>query len=156
MSTSESIADRVRRLRDAAGMTQAELADESGISRPSMNEIETGITAKPRRSTLVKIAGALGVSTDYLQTGGEVTAKAKPAYPVMTVVQSTEREQELLERIRSLEADKALLIEILRTGGDLSKLGGSFNLDSPEAVETYTHQRMVVAGLVRYQMRLAA
>ncbi|NVO31199.1 helix-turn-helix transcriptional regulator [Hymenobacter lapidiphilus] len=76
MANTESIGDRLRRLRDAAGLTQAELADAAGISRPSLNEIETGITARPRRGTLLKIAAALGVAVETLQ-GRQLAAAPK-------------------------------------------------------------------------------
>jgi transcriptional regulator with XRE-family HTH domain len=60
---SESIQDLGRILHEArrrAGLTQAQVADRAGISRPSYREIEHG-GAAARATTLINIARALGL-----------------------------------------------------------------------------------------------
>ena len=53
-----SIGDRVRQLRKAANMTQAELATATGLGRVTLVRIERG-EQSPRYGTLVALAGAL-------------------------------------------------------------------------------------------------
>ena len=51
----------IRRYRDAAGMSQQELADQVGISKSYISSLELGYRA-PSLNLLVKIAQALGVA----------------------------------------------------------------------------------------------
>lgn len=55
---------RIKEARLRAGMTQAELAARSGISRSIINGLETGRSKVTTTQTLVKIAEALGASVD--------------------------------------------------------------------------------------------
>lgn len=57
--------DRIRALREDAGMTQAELARRLGITRSSVNGWEMGL-ALPSTALLVELARTFHVSTDYL------------------------------------------------------------------------------------------
>ncbi len=52
--------ERLRHIRDQAGYSQQELADESGVSQHTISEIELG-RRKPQGRTLRKLAGVLGV-----------------------------------------------------------------------------------------------
>ena len=65
---------RIRKVRERAGISQAELARRIGISATSMNAIEGGHT-DPRASRIVAIARELGVSTDALLLGTSATSK---------------------------------------------------------------------------------
>lgn len=64
---SESLGERVRRAREAAGRSQAQLADAIGIRQPSLHAIETGKSEKSKHTTA--IARALNVSLRWLETG---------------------------------------------------------------------------------------
>jgi Zn-dependent peptidase ImmA (M78 family)/DNA-binding XRE family transcriptional regulator len=55
------LSDNLRRLRSIKGTNQTKIAKKAGLSRPSYVAIENG-TTDPRSSTLMNIAGALGVS----------------------------------------------------------------------------------------------
>jgi transcriptional regulator with XRE-family HTH domain len=55
-----AIGDHFRRARLAAGLTQEQVADLSGISRPRYRDVETGAAAA-RTTTLINIARALGL-----------------------------------------------------------------------------------------------
>ncbi|HEY7144490.1 MAG TPA: tetratricopeptide repeat protein [Streptosporangiaceae bacterium] len=58
------VGDQMRRDRLAAGLTQEELADRSGLSVRAISNMERGLTARPRRSTLRHIAAALRQATE--------------------------------------------------------------------------------------------
>ena len=59
------VADRIKELRERAGMTQAALAKQLGITRSSVNAWEMGISV-PSTQYIVELAGLFRVSTDYL------------------------------------------------------------------------------------------
>ena len=59
------IADKIKNLREKAGITQAELARQLGITRSGVNSWEMGITI-PSTMYIVELALFFGVSTDYL------------------------------------------------------------------------------------------
>jgi transcriptional regulator with XRE-family HTH domain len=59
----------IERLRMAKGLTRAELANKSGLSRETILEIETGRTKSPGADVLVKIARALGCDIRELFKG---------------------------------------------------------------------------------------
>ncbi len=56
-------ARRIKSLRQAAGLKQAELADEAKVSRVTISNIENGTTT-PQAEILGRILRALGVETD--------------------------------------------------------------------------------------------
>jgi transcriptional regulator with XRE-family HTH domain len=64
----------IRKAREYANISQAELARRIGISKTAMNAIEGGHT-DPRASRIVAIAQVLGVSTDALLLGTPATSK---------------------------------------------------------------------------------
>jgi transcriptional regulator with XRE-family HTH domain len=68
------LAQRLRDLRVAAGLTQMELAVELDISRTHVGKMETD-GDPPGRETLVLLAKFFGVSVDYLLTGRAETPK---------------------------------------------------------------------------------
>lgn len=53
------LAERVRRAREHAGLTQAELASKIGSTQPAVARLEAG-GSTPSLATLRRIAGALG------------------------------------------------------------------------------------------------
>jgi transcriptional regulator with XRE-family HTH domain len=61
-------AANLRRLRLVAGLSQEELAFRADIHRTQISFIESGKRV-PRLDTLVKLAGALGVTTNDLVDG---------------------------------------------------------------------------------------
>ena len=56
---------RVKEAREAAGLTQAELADRSGIPQSHISRIENAVHS-PSRKTLERIAEALGIELKIL------------------------------------------------------------------------------------------
>lgn len=61
-----AIAEIVRSLRYAKGWGPRELAEAAGVSRTSLFQIESGLTLRPRASTVKRLADALGVAVDRL------------------------------------------------------------------------------------------
>ena len=60
-----NLAQNIRELRDARGMSQAQLAKAAGIPRPTWTNLESG-SANPTLAILLKVAGALHVRLEEL------------------------------------------------------------------------------------------
>jgi phage repressor protein C with HTH and peptisase S24 domain len=69
-----SIHDRIRRKREEAGLSQAELGRRVGVSTQAVQQWEStsGVPTAPRRGTRKKVAAALGVSLMWLEYGDEL------------------------------------------------------------------------------------
>ena len=61
-----AIAENLKRLRAAAGMTQMAMAVAAGLSLSVVTQIEQGSNRDPRGSTLQALARVLGVTVDEL------------------------------------------------------------------------------------------
>ena len=59
------IAEKVKKLREQKGLSQAELPRQLGITRSSVNAWEMGISV-PSTQYIVDLAGVFDISTDYL------------------------------------------------------------------------------------------
>ena len=66
---------RLREIRERLFMTQAELAERSGVAESNISRIESGIQI-PRISTIRRLALALGVSPGDLVDWGDATKTA--------------------------------------------------------------------------------
>lgn len=85
MTPSFSIIGDLERARKAAHLTQAELADRSGMNRMTVGRIESGLD--PRLSTLQELARAMGLDLmlvpkalrpeieGFVRSGGRVVAQ---------------------------------------------------------------------------------
>lgn len=67
-TVTESLGDRIARLRRTKGWNQKELADRIGASGAQISKYERG-SYLPRPDLLSRLGEALGVSLDYLMTG---------------------------------------------------------------------------------------
>jgi transcriptional regulator with XRE-family HTH domain len=74
-----TLASNLRRLRKAAGLSQYALAEKSGVSRPTIANIETDQYSTTALSTLASLAAALGCSISDLAepAGGTDPARAR-------------------------------------------------------------------------------
>ncbi len=61
----EQLVNRIRERREAAGWTQAELAERVGVSRKTINTVENGVFV-PSTVVALKVARALGTTVDDL------------------------------------------------------------------------------------------
>src|SRR5262245_40216057 len=57
-----SFAALLRARRHAAGLTQAELAERAGLGERTLRDLERGRSARPQRTTVELLAGALGLA----------------------------------------------------------------------------------------------
>jgi transcriptional regulator with XRE-family HTH domain len=57
---------RVRELREALGLTQAELAERAGVRRATVNRIENARVTAIDLEVLEKLAGVLGVEPGFI------------------------------------------------------------------------------------------
>ena len=73
--TSTMLAANLRRLRERRKLTQQDLADRSGVPRPTLAHLESG-EANPTLSVLVRVAEALGTSIE------ELIGRVEPAVQV--------------------------------------------------------------------------
>lgn len=72
---------RIQQLRKGRGWTLDQLAGEAGVTKGFLSQVENGKT-QPTGKVLLRIARALGASTDWLLAGDAGTAVAEQAQPV--------------------------------------------------------------------------
>jgi transcriptional regulator with XRE-family HTH domain len=64
--TDMSLGEKVKTLREKKGMNQKEVAEASGITQATISRIESGQVKELKSEALKRLAGALGVTVDYL------------------------------------------------------------------------------------------
>jgi tetratricopeptide (TPR) repeat protein len=96
----DTVGDRVRALRVAAGLTQTELAGER-CSKEYVSQIERGKT-RPTAETLAWIAERLGVDPQYLEHGvsADVRARVEAKLAQAEALSEAHRDQEAVELFR--------------------------------------------------------
>jgi transcriptional regulator with XRE-family HTH domain len=65
------LGDRILRRRRELNLTQAEVAEKTGLKQFHISRIESGDIKDVKGDTLRRLARALGVTTDYLLGMGE-------------------------------------------------------------------------------------
>jgi transcriptional regulator with XRE-family HTH domain len=78
-----NLANNIRQLREARGLTQAQLARQAGIPRPTWANLESG-AANPTLAVLIKVANALSVSLEELIGPPRASARFFPAASIPT------------------------------------------------------------------------
>ena len=68
----------LRRLREASGFTQEELAARSGLSTDAVSALERGLRKRPYPHTVRSLADALGISEEE---HGSLLAALRPSAP---------------------------------------------------------------------------
>jgi predicted ATPase/DNA-binding XRE family transcriptional regulator len=103
--TGDRLGGTLRRLRQAAGITQEELAERAGISTRAVSDTERGLRAAVRADTARRLAAALGLTGEARGTF-EALARGRPAGQPPAPPASTlpEVPTPLLGRSRELEA----------------------------------------------------
>jgi transcriptional regulator with XRE-family HTH domain len=115
--------ERLRRLREAAGLTQEELASRAALTAKAVSALERGERRRPYPHTVRSLADALGLSEEERallaasvsdRSAGEAPAAPEPAIPVPhTPLLGREKE---LEEIRAFLREVRLLT-LTGTGG---------------------------------------
>src|SRR3712207_4644614 len=114
-----SFGERLRRLREAAGLTQEELAERAGLTRDAIGALERGLRRRPYPHTVRALAAALGLPDQEREVLHELAqGRAAPA-PAAPTIQTPPmpapptriigRERETTELRRLLRADARLL-----------------------------------------------
>ena len=108
----ESFGAQLRRLREAAGLTQEELALRAGLSPDAVSRLERGVRRRPYPHTVRALADALGLSEEKRAA----LSTAAPRRAGMGFVPPAEREgplpappTSLVGRERDLQKIKAFL-----------------------------------------------
>ncbi len=60
------LGDRIRQLRDQAGLTQGQLASGSAVSQGYLSQLENGEVKNPSAAVLLRVAQAINVDADDL------------------------------------------------------------------------------------------
>lgn len=81
------LAGNVFRLRAAAGLTQAELAQAAQMKQPRIAEIERG-DGNPTLLTMTRLANALGVAVDRLLVDPRTVSDPRTAASKRTIVRA--------------------------------------------------------------------
>ena len=68
MSTNQNLANNIKKLREAKGLSQEKLARLADIANNTLIKMESGENQNPTLVTLKKIAKAFGVGVDDLIT----------------------------------------------------------------------------------------
>lgn len=67
----DTFAIRLLRAQSAAGITKHQLMERTGLSEYALRSFQTDVRPNPTMRSLVELAKALGVTTDYLCGMGE-------------------------------------------------------------------------------------
>jgi y4mF family transcriptional regulator len=78
--TTRALGEEVRRVRDARGWTQSELAQAAGVSRSFISELELG-KATVEFGRVLRLLGALGIALTLSPVSGDVTVGAPDTPP---------------------------------------------------------------------------
>ena len=96
---SESMAQRIKELRQSRGLTLEQVADVVGVGKSTVRKWETGMIANMRRDKIASLAKALGTTPEYLM--GWTEEKISPHEPELT-----EGEKLMLELFRQIPKDR--------------------------------------------------
>jgi transcriptional regulator with XRE-family HTH domain len=66
MSTNQNLANNIKKLREAKGLSQEKLARLADVANNTLIKMESGENKNPTLDTLKKVAKAFGVSVDDL------------------------------------------------------------------------------------------
>ncbi len=102
------IGAKISSLRKQLGMTQKDLADETGIAQATISRIERGVLQQPKLDVLKHLAEALHVTVDYL-------TDRKKEMSESDVVDADPRARAIFRSYKSLgEKDKVALVKFVQ------------------------------------------
>lgn len=118
-TTSSYLAHNIETLRTNKNLSQSQLAQQAGIPRSTLTNIESGI-GNPSLSNLVRVSSALGVSIEELLSRPRTDCLLVSAdeVPVMNRSQGRVKIHKLLpDRIKGIEMDKMVFSAEATMGG---------------------------------------
>lgn len=108
----ESMAQKIKDLRQQRGMTLEQVANIVGVGKSTVRKWETGMIANMKRDKIAALAQALGTTPAYLMGWKEET-KEETNSPDQ--IELTEGEQMLLTLFRQIpEENRAMVLEMIR------------------------------------------
>lgn len=108
---SEGMAQRIRDLRHAKGLTLEQVAEVVGVGKSTVRKWETGMIANMRRDKIADLAKALGTTPAYLMGWNEESDKSNSP----SEANLTEGEQMLINLFRQVPADQQdLVLQMIR------------------------------------------
>ncbi|NVB36953.1 helix-turn-helix domain-containing protein [Pseudenhygromyxa sp. WMMC2535] len=150
--TASNLGHNVRQLREARGLSQAQVAKLAGVPRPTWTNIESG-SANPTLAVLLKVAAALHVRVEELLATPRGTGRFYPASSLEVHKRGAVTIRKLLpEGLRGLDIERfeipagASLVGVPHTQGtreyltcerggiELSVRGRSFRLEAGDVV----------------------
>ena len=107
----ESMANKIRILRQERGLTLEQVAEVVGVGKSTVRKWETGMIANMRRDKIADLAKALGTTPAYLMGWeDQEEQEPSPSEPVLT-----EGELALLELFRKVpEAQQQMVLQMIR------------------------------------------
>jgi transcriptional regulator with XRE-family HTH domain len=112
MKQSLPLGERIRKHREAAGLSLRQLANKAGVDVANISRLESGDATKPKPETLMRLAEALGLDASELLTAAGYTAKTADALPNLPIYLRSKyghlpasARQELTELVTRLEAE---------------------------------------------------
>ncbi len=88
-SVAETVGQRLKRLREKQALSQRDLA-RPGVSSAYVSRIEDG-SRQPSVKVLRKLADALGVSVEYLETGEEIPLRILESFTLEELIQAVRK-----------------------------------------------------------------
>ena len=107
----ESMANKIRTLRQERGLTLEQVADVVGVGKSTVRKWETGMIANMRRDKIADLAKALGTTPAYLMGWDDQEEQSpSPSDPALT-----EGETELLDLFRRIpESQQQMVLQMIR------------------------------------------
>lgn len=141
-----SIAQRLKQAREAAGMTQPALAEKAGVSQGTIGNIESGLRKRPRE--LLSIAAALGVNPSWLDTGkGQMrSGVVTPDEGSHGIADASEKLPLMTDMRAGNTSRRAPVVAWARLGDDLRKP----NEDWPAEAMRAINSTKPMSGLVKW------
>jgi transcriptional regulator with XRE-family HTH domain len=128
---SPTIADLIRSGRLRKGLNLSELAEQAGVSRTTLHQLERGAIQEPRAKTLARIATALDLLPEQMQSSEAEARRAEFDYVTNPAVAAV-REQDPARFAHLTEEDWQELASLVGVGGGLTTQGV---LDAIERLE---------------------
>jgi transcriptional regulator with XRE-family HTH domain len=147
-SPGEIIGRNVRTAREAKLFSRPDLAKRSGLSLAGIDHLERGLSTRPRRRTIEKLANALDVDIDALMEGSQYPLGQAPASQDRLFDGVREREA-FIERCESYVAARVAhydnRLAVVKRGGLFPGFGGAKTLQD-DAFEEFSQFRDLTNG----------